>query len=254
MAIYEPQIALSDADREALALLAQLVLAAADGSGGHNLGCEAAPLSLSQARRLVILLEDLFSSKRFVEGCYFVEGVSNGKGWGDPRLREIYLSSRRRLGFTRVASTYIWNEFVVRVGFSASQNAWLWPRPGGARTVPMELEHFLKMERKLADTAELHPRVSALINEFLESRLPQIQRVRDHELSLPDGTMRLFAGSFLAELKRVAEGNEEKPISKRKLIAISTLVMDVGALFITRDWTATGTMSMIGATLPDLVE
>lgn len=253
MAIYEPRITLSAADREALRLLAQLVLSSAESSGGHNVGIEAPPLSLSQARRLLTLLETLFSSRQFIEGSYFVEGVANREGWNDPRLREIYLSSRRRLGFTRVAATNTWNDFVVRTGFSTSQDAWLWPRSGGVRTVPMEFDHFLKMERRLAEAAGLHPRVQALILSFLESKLPQVQEIRKHEVSLAGGTVRSFAANFLAELRKVTEGKEDKPISRRKLIAISTLVMDVGALFITRDWTTTATVSMIGATVPDVV-
>jgi hypothetical protein len=74
MAIYDPNLVLSDADREALALLASLILGAAGDSMGDNVPPDTAPLSISQAKRLLHLLEQLFSSKKFIEGSLFCGG------------------------------------------------------------------------------------------------------------------------------------------------------------------------------------
>ena len=254
MAIYDPNIVLTDADREAIALLAQLILAASGEDSSSNLAPETAPLSISQAMRLLDLLEQLVTSKKFVEGAYFAEGVANGEGWEDDRLREIYLSWRKRFGFTRVASTYSWTDFVVRSGFSTGPNAWMWPAMGRARTVVMTYDHFTKMERRLAKAAGLHPRVVRLIEALIEDGRAQIEGIRERRISVSPGTIRSFADKFLSDLKRAMHGKERRSMSRRKLVAMTTLVMDSGALFITRDWTATATISMIGSTFPDLTD
>ena len=252
MGIYDPSLILSDADREALRLLGELALAA-EQDGGANLHHDSAPLSASQAERLLNLLEQFIESKRFIEGSYFAEGVANGHGWEDRRLKEIYLSWRKRLGLTRVASTYTWNEFVVRAGFFTGTEAWMYPRPARSPTRPMPLHHFMAMEDRLSKAADLHPRVAKLIEDFIGSRLPQIEAIRTHEVEVATGSLRAFATSFVEELQRTLNGNERECMTRRKLIAMSTLLMDTGALFITRDWTATATISMIGSTLPDIV-
>ena len=253
MAIYDPKIALSSTDREALLLLAELVLASANDDARGNVGPRTAPLSISQANRLLDLLEEFVHSKKFIEGSYFAEGVANGEAWNDRRLKEIYLSWRTRMGFTRVASTFAWNEFVLRAGFKAGPNSSIDLRVGRSPR-PMDYDYFIAMENRLSQVAGLHPRVARLIDEFLQSKRPQLESLRARRTKLPGGIIRSFASEFVGELGRAVKGNEHNIMSCRRLVAMTTIIMDAGTLFITRDWTAAGTMSLVGSVLPDLVE
>lgn len=252
MAIYQPNLILSQADREALLLLGQLALSTHPEQS--NLSIDEVPLSPSEAERLLYLLEEFISSRRFLEGSYFAEGVANGDGHTDDRLKEIYLSWRTRTGRTRVASTYAWNEFVLRAGFNSSMNAWMWPRSGRSPVRPMSLAHFVQMERKLVNAVGLHPRVRGLILDFVEDGLPQLEVLRERKASISPGSIRNFVRSSVDALSVTVVGKEGAPMSRRKIIALSTILMDTAALFVTRDWTATGVLSTLASTVPDALE
>jgi hypothetical protein len=252
VAIYRPSVTLSEGDREALVLLGQLALSTH--SDQTNFGPNEVPLSPAEAERLLHLLEQFVSSRRFLEGAYFTEGMANGNGHSDERLKEIYLSWRTRTGRTRVASTYTWNEFVLRLGFNSSKNAWMWPRSGRFPVRPMALAHFVKMEKRLIDTVGLHPRVRNLIVEFVENRLVRLEEVREGNANIEVGSTLSFVRSFVRALGAAKSGLEKAPMSRRKIIAISTIVMDTASLFITRDWTACGVLSTLASVLPDTLD
>lgn len=253
MAIYRPDLLLTKSDREVLVLLGQLALSA-DNLERGNQTCDAIALSPSEARRLLELLEQFAKSKIFLEGSYFAEGLAAGDALTDDRLRGIYISWRSRRGRTNVLSGQRWREFVLRAGFDFSEDAWMWPHSLQRSPIkPMRLEHFLKMEAKLASAAGLHPRVQQLLVAFVQQMLPQLKLVRDREMSVSKGVLTSAINGFIHDLKNHAEGNEKEPMTRRRVIAISTIVMDVGALFATRDWTAAGVLSGIAAVLPDAV-
>lgn len=243
---------LSNTDREVLVLLSQLALST---HVEHtNVGSDEVPLSPFEADRLLVLLEEFIVSRRFVEGSYFSEGIANGQGYSSDRLKEIYLSWRTRTGRTRVASTYTWSEFVLRAGFNSSANAWMWPRSGLSPVRPMSLTHFVAMEQKLANAVGLHPRVRDLIVEFVESGLAQLQDLREGKATIKEGFVRRFVRSFIDALSDAKVGREKFPMTRRKVIAVSTIFMDTAALFVTRDWTATGVLSTVAAVVPDALD
>lgn len=251
MAIYEPTLILTKADREVLFLLGQLALSTFDGNCPTNLDAEDVPLSPSEAERLLQLLQEFESSKRFVEGSYFTEEIANGGGWTNDRLKEIYLSWRSRSGRTRVASTYTWNEFVVRAGFNTSSDSWMWPRSISSPVRPMTLKHFVSMERKLIDTIGLDPRVKALIATFVEAGLAQLDDLREGKTKIRSGAIRTFVQSFVQDLADRQTGREALPMKRKRVIALSTILIDTSALFVTRDWTAAGVLSTIASVAPD---
>jgi len=254
VAIYEPKLILSDADRDALVLLAQMALASQGESQG-NISPDAVTLSPREAKHLLELLEQFSSSKLFLEGAYFIEGLANGKGWHDDRLRQIYFSWRVRRGRTRVASTQAWREFILRAGFYFSDNAWTWPRDLSRNPLrPMTLQHFLAMERKLISAAGLHPRVANLIVSFVEDALPALGNLRERKAAVRPGSIKSFVDRFVRDLKDHINGREKQPMTRRKVIAISTIVMDTAALFATRDWTAAGVLSSLAAVAPDALD
>jgi hypothetical protein len=254
VAIYEPKLILSAADREALVLLAQLALAS-QGEDQGNISCDAVALSPAEARHLLELLEQFAGSRLFLEGAYFTEGLANGQGWHDDRLREIYLSWRVRRGRTRVASTQAWREFMLRAGFYFSENAWMWPRDLKRNPLrPMTLQHFLAMERKLVSASGLHPRVASLIVSFVESAIPTLEALRERKAQVRLGSIKNFVDRFVHDLRDHIKGREKTPMTRRKVIAISTIVMDTAALFATRDWTAAGVLSGLAAVAPDALD
>jgi hypothetical protein len=254
MAIYEPQLALTGEDREALYLLGQLVLSSEEGGTNSNYSKDSVPLSPSDAHRLLELLEKFRDSRLFQEGAYFAETLASDNGWTNDRLREIYLSWRRRRGKTRVHSSSSWNEFILRSGFAANEDAWMWPRQINRTPVtPMTLEHFLKMEGRLAETSNLHPRVAKLLLDFVSSNLGTVETIRRREYKVRDGSLSQYVKNFVSDLKNMTLGREREPMARRRVIAVTTILMDTAALFATRDWTATGTISMIASVVPDAI-
>jgi hypothetical protein len=251
MAIYQPELVLSKTDREALVLLGQLALAS-ESDGGANLVRDAVALSPSEATRLLQLLEEFANSRLFIEGSYFAEGIGNGKADTDDRLKGIYLSWRSRRGFTNVMSGQRWREFVLRAGFNSSENAWMWPHDLQRSPIrPMKLEHFLQMEARLAKVAGLHPRVQRLIVEFVENRLQRLKALRDQQTTVNSGSLRASVEEFSRDLSDHVRGKERRPMTRKRIIAISTIMMDTATLFATRDWTAAGVLSGLAAVAPE---
>lgn len=251
MGIYTPELLLSERDCEALLLLAQLALST-EGKATGNLSCDEVALSPSEASRLLELLEQFSRSKLFLEGSYFAEGIANGEAETNDRLRQIYFWWRTRRGRTNISNNEKWRELVMRVGFDSSADAWIWPRYINRSPVrPMTLEYFCDMERKLASAAHINPRVRKLIAELVRQALPSIEDVREKRATVRSDSIKQSLTSFVTDLRDHVRGNEKQPMAKRRVIAISTLVMDTGALFATRDWTAAGVLSSLAAVAPD---
>lgn len=252
MPIYQPELILTKDDCEALALLGQLAINSE--GGGSNVGRDIVQLSPSEAGRLLTLLEQFAASKLFVEGSYFSEQIGNGRGFDDDRLKRIYLSWRSRRGFTNVFSGQSWREFIFRAGFNSNSDAWMWPHSMSRSPLrPMPLKHFLRMENHLATYANLHPRIKNLILQFVESALPSIESMRNGKLSIPEGAVGLILNDFIRDLSYHIDGREKTPMTRRRVIAVSTIVMDTAALFATRDWTAAGVLSTLAAAAPDAI-
>lgn len=253
MAIYDPQLKLSKAEIRALKILDALLVRAGKARGSANSGEDHIDVSASEARSIANFLEELQTSRKFLEAAYFCGILAAGRGLTDDRAKEIYLSWRRRYGKTRVASTFAWNEFVLRSGFGFSDKARMYPRAYRGAVVPMPLPHFLAMEMKLSRSYGMSPRATHIIARFYEKRLRLIDEVRKGSKSLPPKEIENSAAEMAETFKSVAKCAPAKSISKRRLAACSGLIMDVGAIFITRDWTATGVLSAVGMTFPDAV-
>jgi hypothetical protein len=252
MGIYDPNLLLSKSDREILKLLGQLVLAADQNCSRSNLKSGDVPLSPSEAENLLGLLEQFLNSKLFVEGAYFSEGIANGNAWSDNRLKDIYLAWRSRLGRSRVASSFTWHEFVLRAGFNNNKDAWMWPSQiRRAPLRPMPLEHFLRMEARLLKAADVHPRVADLVIRFVMQSIPMLEEMRATKYPIVLGSVRGNVSSMISDLAQRVHGNEKEPMTRHRLIALCTIVMDTSALFSTRDWTTTGVLSTMAASLPD---
>jgi hypothetical protein len=250
MAVYTPDVRLTLAEKELLSLLASLILEAA-AEGGSN-STRSAPLSDREAARLLELLEGFVHSKKFQEGGYFVENLTAGGGRDLKNLREIYLSWRSRHGRSRAVSTVQWENFLARLGIgdeSRPQNP-VWYQ---ASATPMTFDHFMKMERKLATSAELHPRVRVLILSYVLSRRKAVEAARSGKRPLESRQVRNVPESLLSDMKRdLSDPIGSRPIPVQRLSAVLTIVMDFSALFTTRDWDVAGTLSAVAGAFPFL--
>lgn len=250
MAIYDPELFLSSSDRELLRLLAELVLQWDDPRAGSNYTRETAPLSAVESETLLRLLEGFVTSKKFVEGSYLIEKIFGGGSLYDSELRDIYLSWRRRVGKSRAVATIQWENLLGRVGIWTTDrgNPQVWYR---ANASPMELEYFLKMEARLASAARLHPRVKALILDFVKARLKAIEEIRFGRQKIEAGQVSDGPKSLLSHLQdNRPNPSETPPVSKSKLIGVMTIVLDFSALYTTRDWSVAGFLSTVAGALP----
>ena len=253
MAIYEPKIERSEAEGRAIALLNLLLERAAGSAGSANSGEHFLEISPAEAGELADFLFEFVRSRKFVEAAYFTESLSGPSPLSNDRAKEIYLSWRTRLGKTRVASTFTWNEFVVRAGFGFTENAQMYVRAYRHPVQPMPLKHFLAMEVRLARAYGLSKTAIQIISDYYERRLGLIDELRRGQKGLARGTVEKCANEIAESFDAVAKCSPHRTISKPRLAACTGLIMDVGAFFITRDWTATGVASVAGSTFPDLV-
>lgn len=253
MAIYEPNLRFSKAEMLAISILDALLARSSDQKNGENSGEDLVEISPSEARDLAAFLDDLRNSRKFRESAYFTEALADGKGLTDDRAKEIYLAWRTRHGRTRVASTFVWNEFVLRAGFGFSDNARMYQRPYRSPVTPMPLGHFLAMEVRLANSYGLSDQTTEIISQYYEKRLRLIDEVRKGDRVLPSGTVEQSASELADTFESIAKCSPAKSVTKARLAACTGLIMDIGAMFITRDWTATGVASVVGMSLPDLV-
>lgn len=249
MAIYDPALFLTPNDKELLYLAGELVLAEEGIAWRSNRDPEYIPLSDAEAATLLALLEEFISTKRLKESAYFVENVFS-QSYDAARLREIYLKWRKRYGKSRAVATVQWQNFLARLGaiasFAGSDRIWY-----RATATRMSSAHFLRMEHRLIEASGLSPHVKSLIVEYLNSRIDQVEQVRNRTLTLRSGQVAAKPREIIEALKRDAStpvGHE--PIKTTKIAAVMTIVLDLSALYTTRDWSVTGFMSTVAGALP----
>ena len=250
MAIYNPELFLTDTDRELLRLLGELVLSLSN-QQLSNARRDEVPLSDIEAFQLFELLEQFVSSKKFVEGAYLIEKLFGGKSLYDKDLRDIYLSGQRRVGRSRAVATIQWENLLGRIGIWTAErgNPNVWYR---ASANPMPADHFFRMEAKLADAAHVHPRVKILILKLVQARLSVVDAVRFGRRKLEVGAVTNEPKQLLSVLQKGRHDSiGSPPMKTSKLVAIMTIVMDLSALYTTRDWSVpTSFLSAIAGAVP----
>jgi hypothetical protein len=249
VAIYDPTVFLTHNDKELLQLLGELILSQEGVGWNSNYGSDHATLSDPEAARLLELLEEFISTKRFKESAYFIEQLCSDKY--DPiELRHIYLKWRKKYGKSRAVATIQWQNFLARLGaispFEGADRIWY-----RASATKMPLDHFLKMEHRLIDATGLSPRVRELITSYLHSQVEGVEEVRTRKRKLNAGEVTAKPKAILERLKHgKADGLGHPPLQTSKIAAVMTIVIDLSALYTTRDWSVTGFMSTVAGALP----
>jgi hypothetical protein len=252
LAIYNPELFLADTDRELLRLIGDLILSWNDQPHSNAAG-EQVPLSNAEAVRLLELLDQFVTSKKFVEGSYLIEKLFGAESLYDSELRDIYLSWRHRVGKSRAVAKIQWENLLGRVGIwtTSRGNPDVWYR---ASARPMPFDHFVRMEAKLAHAAQVHPRVKALILRLVNARSSFIEEVRFGRDKLPAHTISDPPKELLEALRRDSSSPVGPPPMKTsKLVGIMTIVMDFSALYTTRDWSVTAFLSTVAGAVPPVV-
>jgi hypothetical protein len=252
MAIYDPRLFLSSEDKELLRLLSELLLDLEAGDLQSNRGVDRVPLSAPESSKLLELLEQFVSSRKFQEGSYFIERLFGSDSLYDNRLRDIYLKWRKWQGRSRSVAWIQWENFLGRLGLWTNKrdNPAVWYR---ASAQPMDMHHFLRMEQRLATAADLHPRVQAIVLKFVSARISALDKIRRGEARLDDRQVRNLPKGLLDELKHeYHSATGVAPISTAKLTGILTIVMDFSALYTTRDWSVASVLSATAGALPSV--
>jgi hypothetical protein len=243
MAIYSPQPTLTRLEKQILRILAEALLEMPEGSRASNLPCERVPLSDADAAELLILLEEYVASKRFRERAEFVELMGSEGSSG--ATRELYLRGRSEAGRTRVAASWQWGDFQLRLGMGNDIAR-------GSSAYYMDFAHFLRMEARLLAELHLHPRVRSLIIQMVVDRRRDVEAIRNGRKRIRRGSVHDVPRSVIQELKQTK--NEGAPmLHLRKAIALTTLTADLSVMFTTRDWGVAGTLSSLAAAVPPLM-
>ena len=248
MAVYDPRLFFSTEDRELLRLLALIVLEQ-EGWAGPNTTSDGTHLTQNEAHKLVSLLQEFVASKKFRESAYLTEGLF-GAHPENGLLRDLYLKGRRSVGRSRAVAHIQWENLLGRIGIwpthSRSERVWY-----QASATPMSMEHFLKMERRLAIAADIHPAVRDLIDRYVKYRLDYVEKVRTGSVKMEKD--QVFAGpnNLLGRLKTDLNSPIGiSPIKTNKIIGVMTIVMDLGSLYTTRDWSVASFLSQIAGSIP----
>ncbi|MFY0398923.1 hypothetical protein [Brevundimonas naejangsanensis] len=238
MAIYAPQPTITRLESDLLVLLAKIVLDENSVSYGGNVGSDRLVLSDERARELCDLLTEYIGSRAFVRGTTFVEMLFDGRLGHDHDAREIYLSSRKDMGRTRVLASRQWADFKARIGLEAS--------PYEARARPMDSSQFIEMEKRLLRKLAVHPALEKLIESLVIDRIEIFDKIEKREKILVPGQIRGTAVKFLSQLQGTCGGID---VSRTQVVGIATVVSDATVLFSTRDWGVAGTLSTIAGGL-----
>jgi hypothetical protein len=242
MAIYPPTPKLSVNDKRLLALMGRLLLERLDRLPSQsNLSGDQIALTDAEAEELLQLLEQLVSSSEFKRACFFIEELSSQKANFRP-LREIYLSARKQLGRSRAVASMHWSDFLARLGIR-SPDAW------HIRTIPMSLDHFHGMERKLLASAQLNPRVVSFVLKLAAAQDAELEAIRTGNRSLVRDAVRDTIAVPLSKLRSMHGKIIDRDLSATRIAAAMTVICNSSVLFTTRDWSVTGTLSTMAGAL-----
>jgi len=247
MAIYPPTPVFSETDKKLIILMTKLLTEKLEKDApSSNLPVGIVALTDQEADELLERLEALINSREFTESCYFVEGLTLPGSIDEPRLREIYLSARKRRGRKRALASIHWSEFQVRLGIIKNATR-------GTHARQMDLEYFQKMERRLLAATGIHPQVAELIMRFINAQAKETETVRSGRRSLQHGSIRPIVADPIYRWRESRLQSRDLRVPAASIAAAITIVADISVLFTTRDWSVTGTLSTMAGALAAMV-
>jgi hypothetical protein len=241
ISIYNPRVT-SDEDRVRMVQLLSRLLEERLLANNRNLPIDGVALSESENREIRRLVQSISSDRSFFVAVAFVDGLLGSKKLTEEQLREIYLSERKRRGYSRALASGTWYDFRTRLGGpSGSLSTYL----RGARRMPFE--HFLKMEDRLLSVLGVGSPVRVLVVSVVNSHRQRIEKLRDQIFSGSDPEKEPLEHLVQELLKQLDERRDM--LSTNQIAGLATLIANTTVLFSTRDWSVAGTMSTMAGGL-----
>lgn len=239
--IYTPK-PVANRDRRRLTQLLARLLDEKLGSHNSNLPEGEVVLSASENDELTELVSKISEDKSFFIELAFVEGLLGSREISEGQLKEIYLSERKKRGYSRALSSGQWHQFKTRLGDqSGSLSTYL----RAAR--PMPFEHFLRMEQYLFSFLGIHPNAIEFLISKVEQFFETIEAARD---SIFDQSKSMSLDISVATRLLIDELQERRhSMSTQQIAGLTTVVANSSVLFTTRDWSVSGTMSTMAGGL-----
>lgn len=236
--IVPPEGTYSRNDIKLIELLDRCLSDVPDGSRPTN-SLFAAHVTETEIEIMLNLVERKIEDKEFLLASALIDAVSNRR---QDQIRELYLSGRVRRGKSRALASKQNAEFLARLGIHLSPQRWYVP------TDTMSFEHFLRMERRAFQDRGISPKVADLALRFISLNSEEIEGVREGRRRLSENFLQaafLMAKSSISRMRL----ERDNMADAQQLAGLLIVVVNIGVLYTTRDWSVTGTLSTIAGGL-----
>lgn len=251
MAIREP-VPQIERNRERLLLLLARLLneSLSEVTETSNIPSGEVILSNEEKRELLNLLNDVSYDRRLFVSLEFVDGIAGLNALNETQLREIYLSERKRFGRTRAMASKQWADFLARLGRESGWSRW------GVSTSRMSYDYFLEMEKRLFLALKFPKRVLEYLLSEVSAAKEKVELLVDGKgTPLRHGVMSGKTRDLIVRLKtEIEEGEYAKNFTTEQLAGLTIVLANGSVLFLTRDWSAAGTMSAIAGGCSQVVD
>lgn len=225
-------------DERRLIILLLKIITESDESLSSNMHKDKVMLSDSEIDELIKLLTEITNNKDFLVASQFIKILLDD----NQSARQIYLQQRTRKGRPdRVQSTLKWHNFMIRVGLMR-------PYARASYRKSLEWDRFIAMERRALSsvgmTARLIRRGLAQFEVYKDTILDIGSKMVNRAVIVP----LTVAQEFLKKIKML-RGSLRREISSRQVMGFFVLIVNIGFLFTTVDWSVAGTLSAIGGAL-----
>lgn len=196
-------------------------------------------LTTEQVDRLLELINIKLEDKEFALASGFLNSIVSRNA---DDIRESYLAGRTRRSRTRALASKQVEEFCTRFGLSSANARWYNPAD------KMSFEYFIRMEQRAFHQMGISPKVADMAIRFIKTEQAEIESVREGKIhpgvSFVSASIQMVKTN-LAKLKEIRDGL----VDAQQLSGTLTVVVNVGLLYTTRDWSVTGTLSTIAGAL-----
>lgn len=239
--IYPPKIR-NKRNRERLVALLSRLLIEQLNEANPNAPRDQVILSRTEAEELRSLIEEVLSEKEFFFGLAFVDGLIGRNKYREENLREIYLSERKKHGYSRALSSSQWHQFLTRLGLNAGDLSTLVRAAN-----KMTFSHFQRMEDKLFSSLDIPHSVRHYLSAKVLAKKDEIEDLRERASNFSANQAQGIADETKRLLEFLAEDRDT--LSSNQIAGITIVTANTSVLFSTRDWSVAGTMSTIAGGL-----
>ena len=242
MAIYSPDIRLSKNDLKLIKEISRLLAPHLDGffSSVKDISGVEIILSHEEGVRILKFIRNTMNEVEFQKKIEFTEKIYSETATDNQICKETYKFLRKRNNQSSVMVTGKWHDFLLRVGSMHGH------RYTGANARKMTFEHFIKMERKLLKNLDVHPVVISTLIELMELEEEYIDYVRSGREAVGIGKVTQSLSNTVEHLSERVSGNKNMiNLPALNMVSILGITANAGVMITTRDWSATGTISVI---------